>query len=69
MLACMKNQNLGNPAPWADLMAFLGVLALGGILIATAGMTAASLATTCVALAGLYAAFKNFRPPNGSLSI
>ena len=59
----MKKQNPGNPAPWVDLIAFLGVLTVGGILVGVTGMTAASLATVCGALAGLYAAFERFRIP------
>jgi hypothetical protein len=62
----MKNQNFANHVLWVDLIAFLGVLSFGGILITATGMTAASLATTCVALAGLYAAFKPFRLPGDS---
>lgn len=60
----MVNRNSGNSAQWVDLIAFLGVLSLGGILVVAVGMTTASLATTCVALAGLYAAFKRFRIPS-----
>ena len=57
----MKFQDPANSARWIDLIAFLGVLSLGGILATAAGMTAASLATTCAALSGLYTAFKRFR--------
>lgn len=59
----------GNPTPrprssraWADLIAFLAVLALGGILIALGHVTAGSLATACVALGGLYAVWQRLRP-------
>jgi len=51
----------GNHAPsprgpnrWIDLIAFLAVLALGGALILAVPGTAFSIATTCVALGGLY---------------
>jgi hypothetical protein len=47
-----------NSGPWADLSAFLGVLALGGILIAFGHVTAGSLATICAALGGLYTVWK-----------
>lgn len=59
----------GNPAlrsrssrDWADLIAFLAVLGLGGILIALGHVTAGSLATACVALGGLYAVWQRLRP-------
>lgn len=51
----------GNSNPWADLIAFLGVLALGGILIAFGHTTAGSVATVCAALGGLYAIWKHVR--------
>jgi hypothetical protein len=58
----------GNPTPrsrdsstWVDLIAFLAILALGGILIALGRTTAGSLATICVALGGLYGVWKRFR--------
>jgi hypothetical protein len=50
------------------LIAFLGVLALGGVLIAIGHATAGSLATICAALGGLYAAWKHFRSGDGSSS-
>ena len=59
---------MGNPAPrsrdsspWVDLIAFLAILALGGILIALGRTTAGSLATICAALGGLYGVWKRFR--------
>jgi hypothetical protein len=65
--------NPGNPAPrpgdqrsWIDLLAFLGVLALGGILIALGHTTAGSLAIICTALGGLFAVWTRSRPPDGS---
>lgn len=54
-----------NSSPWADLIAFLGVLALGGVLMALGHITAGSLATSCAALGGLYAVWKHLRFPNG----
>lgn len=39
---------------WIDLIAFLAVLALGGVLIALADTTAGSLTAICAALGGLY---------------
>jgi hypothetical protein len=51
----------GNSSPWVDLIAFLGVLCLGGILIALGHSTAGSLATVCAALGGLYAMWKRLR--------
>lgn len=58
----------GNPPPrgsraWIDLIAFLAVLALGGILIAFGHVTAGSLATICAALGGLFAVWQRLRPP------
>lgn len=61
----------GNPPPslrsskaWIDLIAFLGVLALGGVLIAFGHVTAGSLATICAALGGLFAVWQRLRPPD-----
>jgi hypothetical protein len=58
----------GNPAPrshdssrWIDLIAFLAILALGGVLIALGGTTAGSLAAICAALGGLYRIWKRAR--------
>lgn len=57
-----------NPAPrsrnsgaWIDLIAFLGVLCLGAVLIAFGHIAVGSLAAICAALGGLYAAYKRFR--------
>jgi len=55
----------GNSNPWVNLIAFLGVLALGGVLIVLGHITAGSLAATCAALGGLYAAWKHFKSPGG----
>jgi len=52
-----------------DLIAFLGVLTLGGVLIAIGRTTAGSLATICAALGALYAVWQKFRspgPPSGT---
>jgi hypothetical protein len=48
-----------NSGPWVDLIAFLGVLTLGGVLIASGRSTAGSLATICAALGALYAVWKH----------
>ena len=65
----------GNPArrpggsgPWIDLIAFLAVLTLGGVLMALGRTTAGSLATICAALGGLYAIWKRPRFPDGPSS-
>lgn len=50
------------PSPWIDLIAFLGVLCLGGVLIALGHIPAGSLATICAALGGLYAIWRRSRP-------
>jgi hypothetical protein len=53
---------------WIDLFAFLGVLALGGALLVFGHVTAASLATICAALGGLYAVWRHLHsngPPPG----
>jgi hypothetical protein len=65
----MKPPRSGNTASLFDLIAFLGVLALGGVLIALGRTTAGSLATSCAALGALYAVWQKFRfprPPSGS---
>jgi Flp pilus assembly protein TadB len=43
---------------WIDLIAFLGVLALGGVLMTVVPATVVSIATACVALGGLYRLWK-----------
>lgn len=71
-----QHPDSGNPAPGSgpsssliDLIAFLAVLALGGLLLAFGHTTAGSLAASCAALGGLYAAWKRLhvpgRPPPG----
>jgi hypothetical protein len=47
-----------NSGPWADLIAFLGILALGGVLVALGHATAGSVATVCAALGTLFAVWK-----------
>jgi hypothetical protein len=51
----------GDPGPWIDLVAFLGVLALGGVLIALGHIAVISLATICAALGGLYTVWSHLR--------
>ncbi len=65
--------NSGNPgpcsrnsSPWVDLIAFLGVLIFGGVLMILGHTTAGSLATICAALGALYAVWKRLRLPDGS---
>ncbi len=60
--------NGGKPGPrsWIDLIAFLGVLALGGVLIALGRTPAGSLVTICAALGGLYAVWTRLPPSGGS---
>jgi hypothetical protein len=50
-------------SPWLDVIAFLGVLATGCILIIFGHLTAGSLATACGVLIGLFAAWRNLRTP------
>jgi hypothetical protein len=56
----------GNPRSVIDLIAYLAVLALGGVLIGLGHITAGSFALTCTALGGLYAVWTRSRPPGGS---
>lgn len=49
------------PTPWADLIAFLGILALAGVLVVVGHVAVASLGTVCVALGGLYGVWRHFR--------
>jgi hypothetical protein len=65
----------GNPAPrsgesssWVDLIAFLGVLTLGGVLMGLGRTTAGSLVTICAALGSLYAVWKHVGSSRGSSS-
>lgn len=51
----------GSSSPWADLIAFLAVLALGGVLISLGHTTAGSLAAICAALGSLYAVWARLR--------
>jgi hypothetical protein len=50
-----------DPRQWADLIAFLAVLATGVILIIFGHMTVGSLTTACGALVGVYGAWRHFR--------
>jgi hypothetical protein len=52
----------GDPSPWIDLIAFLAVLALAGVLAALGNVTAGSLAAICGALGGLYGVWKHRHP-------
>jgi hypothetical protein len=56
-----KLPHSGEPSQWIDLIAFIGILALGGVLMAFGHTTAGSLATACAALAGLFTAWKRLR--------
>jgi hypothetical protein len=56
-----RNRPPRRPSPWIDLIAFLGVLCLGGVLIALGHIPAGSLATICAALGGLYAIWRRSR--------
>jgi hypothetical protein len=55
-------------SPLIDLIAFLGVLALGVVLMALGHATAGSIATTCAALGALYGVWKRFGSSGGSSS-
>jgi hypothetical protein len=50
-----------NAATWADLIAFLAVLATGVILIIFGHMTAGSLTSACAALVAVYGAWRRLR--------
>jgi hypothetical protein len=60
-----RSSNPASPSrhssPWIDLIAFLAVLALGGIVMAFGRTTAGSLPAICAALGGLYGVWKRFR--------
>jgi hypothetical protein len=49
---------------WIDLIAFLGVLALAGVLLVLGHVTAGSLATACAALGGLYTVWRQLHASN-----
>jgi len=53
-----------DPDRWVDLIAFLAVLTLGGVLMAVIPTTAVSIATVFVALGGLYRLWKRSRRPD-----
>lgn len=46
---------------WADLAAFLAVLAAGVVLIVVGHMTVGGLTTVCAALVGLFGAYRHLR--------
>jgi hypothetical protein len=46
---------------WADLLAFVAVLATGAALIIAGHVTTGGLATASIALVGLYAAWRRYR--------
>jgi hypothetical protein len=52
-----------DPRLWVDVIAFLGVLATGTVLIIVGHLTGGSLATVCAAFVTLCAAWKHFRTP------
>jgi ABC-type multidrug transport system fused ATPase/permease subunit len=60
----MSNVPQRNSSRWIDLIAFLAVLALGGVLIALGHITAGSLATICAALGGLYGVWMRLHSSN-----
>jgi hypothetical protein len=55
----------GDPDPWVDLIAFLAVLTLAGVLAALGNVTAGSLAAICGALGGLYGVWRRRRLSRG----
>jgi len=58
----------GGPSSWVDLIAFLGILTLGGILMGLGRTTAGSLVTICAALGSLYGVWKHVGYSRGSSS-
>ena len=53
------------PSQWINLIAFLGVLTLAGVLLVLGHLTAGSLATVCAALGGLFADWKHLHSKSG----
>jgi hypothetical protein len=49
------------PPQWADLIAFVSVLATGTLLITIGHLTAAGVTSVCAAIIGLYGAWRHFR--------
>jgi hypothetical protein len=49
------------PPQWADLIAFLAVLATGILLTVLGHLTAAGVTSVCAAIVGLYATWRRFR--------
>jgi hypothetical protein len=48
------------PSPWANLIAFLAVLAAVILLIVLGKLTAAGVTSVCAAIVGLYGAWRRF---------
>jgi hypothetical protein len=46
------------PSPWADLIAFLAVLAAVILLVVVGNLTAAGVTSVCAAVVGLYGAWR-----------
>ena len=46
---------------WADLIAFVAVLATGIVLIVFGHLTTGGMTTVCAALVGVYGAWRHFR--------
>jgi hypothetical protein len=53
----------GPPNGWPDLIAFMGVLATGTLLVLFGHVATGGLTTACLALGGLFAAWWRFRRP------
>jgi hypothetical protein len=51
----------GGQSPWADLIAFIAVLAAVILLIVLGKLTAAGVTSVCAAIVGLYGAWRRFR--------
>ena len=50
----------GPPPQWANLVAFVAVLATGIALIVLGHLTAAGVTSVCAAIVGLYGAWRRF---------
>jgi hypothetical protein len=61
-----KLPHSSEPSQLIDLIAFFGILTLGGVLMAFGHATAGSLATACAALAALFTAWKRLRSRSDS---
>ncbi len=49
------------PREWADLIAFVAVLATGIVMIVLGHLTTGGMTTVCAALVGVYGAWRHFR--------